>query len=292
MVTGIDDEPSMRWPRVMLPVLTPAISNGITVVQQRDQPADGTDEARAGLSAGPVHGLRPLDGRGSRRGLFRRECRASRGRESSCEARNTRRCLDSAPWSTPCFFANPAAALSPAETADLSRFALRSGVRSGRLCRLDHQASRGRVDARCRAQQIQLLRAASARPESSSAGFLRCRFPGEKFSSCCSLLLLRPDLRGPDCQIAHALDYAHAFGHRDRAARVEQIKQMRALQHLIVRGKYGKTLLLGILRVRPSNLLALSLMLGEQAPQTLDVRPFRSCRPRIAARRRAGLRST
>ena len=44
-------------------------------------------------------------------------------------------------------------------------------------------------------------------------------------------------MRAGDGQLANALDDAHAFRHRHRAARVERIEDMRALQRPVVRGE-------------------------------------------------------
>ena len=58
-------------------------------------------------------------------------------------------------------------------------------------------------------------------------------------------LLIDPNLRHAHRQIAHALDHAHPLGDADRAARIEQIKQVRALQHLVIGRQHREALLVG-----------------------------------------------
>src|SRR6185369_5142115 len=45
-------------------------------------------------------------------------------------------------------------------------------------------------------------------------------------------------LRAADREVAHALDHADALGHRDRAARVERVEDVRALQREVVAGEH------------------------------------------------------
>ena len=86
-----------------------------------------------------------------------------------------------------------------------------------------------------------------------------------------ALLLIDPHLRGSHRQIADSPDDAHAFRDRNRAARVEQVKQVRALQHLVIRRQHREAPLLGILLVLAEQLFALGFVFGQKAPEALDV---------------------
>src|SRR5687767_12259560 len=44
-------------------------------------------------------------------------------------------------------------------------------------------------------------------------------------------------LRAAESQVAHALDHAHALGDGDRAARVEGVEDVRALERPVIRGQ-------------------------------------------------------
>ena len=59
------------------------------------------------------------------------------------------------------------------------------------------------------------------------------------------LLLVQPGLRHPHRNLTHALDHADALGHADRAARIERVKDIRALEHLVIRRQQREALLLG-----------------------------------------------
>ena len=56
-------------------------------------------------------------------------------------------------------------------------------------------------------------------------------------------LLIDPGFGYADGQLAHAADDADSFGHADRAARVERIEEIAALQHVIVGGEQRKAAL-------------------------------------------------
>ncbi len=86
------------------------------------------------------------------------------------------------------------------------------------------------------------------------------------------LLLIRPQLRRPHREITHALDDADALGHRNRAAGVEQVEQVRALQHLIVSRQHREALLIGIVVVLREQFFALGFVFAEEAPQAVDIR--------------------
>ena len=64
-----------------------------------------------------------------------------------------------------------------------------------------------------------------------------------------ALLLVGPGGGDRDRHLAHALDHADALGDADGAARVQGIKEVGALQHLIVGGEQGEALLVRRLRV-------------------------------------------
>src|ERR1017187_3460412 len=51
------------------------------------------------------------------------------------------------------------------------------------------------------------------------------------------LLLVGPGLRHPHRDLAHALDDANALRHADGAARIQRIKQVGALEHMVVGGQ-------------------------------------------------------
>ena len=57
------------------------------------------------------------------------------------------------------------------------------------------------------------------------------------------LLLIHPRLRDAYRQRTHPRDHAHSLGHRNRAAGIQNIEQMRAFQAEIVGGQEGKPLL-------------------------------------------------
>src|SRR5437660_7726604 len=72
-------------------------------------------------------------------------------------------------------------------------------------------------------------------------------------------------LRARHRQLAHALDHADALCHRDRAARVESVEHVRALQRPVVRRQHQ------LFRQAP---LRLGLVCVEQLPVQRDVRDF------------------
>ncbi len=59
------------------------------------------------------------------------------------------------------------------------------------------------------------------------------------------MLLLHPGLGHADRQVAYALDHADAFSHANRAARIEDVEQVRALERLVVRRKQWEARNLG-----------------------------------------------
>ena len=213
----------MRWPRVTLPLCTPAISKGITW-----SPRSATIQRMGRMKRGPF--LRrsstsswATECRGSRRAGSQREYPGSGGRASAL-AQFVVICRFSltSVGSTPCFFANPAAACSPAVTRRTFDDLL-----------LDPACVPGRRRPAPPAGAASRPRAASrpADPASASCfsapGIIQCgissvpissRKSGSCAASCCS----RPELRRSHRQIAHPLDHAHPLGDRNRSARVQQ----------------------------------------------------------------------
>src|SRR5262249_22655287 len=139
----------------------------------------------------------------------------------------------SADTSIPCRFAKPAAAFSRSATG--GPFTHSSGVRS-RRSRTTTASRRGptytasgarpsafsTTSGSCAAASRQAAAGSSSQPISSSSVGTR------------GLPLLEVQLRDLPREVPHPDDVRGALGDRDRAARVEQVERVRALQHLIV----------------------------------------------------------
>ena len=151
------------------------------------------------------------------------------------------------------------------------------GLPLGETVGAQHEAARRRVerhgvvrDLQLFEQQAQVFQRVRNHP---IGNFFRADLEQEREAHCATsaaatrLLLVGPGLRDSDRQLAHALDHADALGDADRAARIERIKQVRALQHVVVGGKQGEALLLGRLRiVQLEQARGLALVQVEQLP--------------------------
>ena len=89
----------------------------------------------------------------------------------------------------------------------------------------------------------------------------------------------RPGFRAGFAEVADAADVALPLGHRDGAARVHQVEQVRGLQHVVV-GRQHQRLALAAARGQQPRHLALHVL--ELALQHRRRRPPRSRRPRTA----------
>src|SRR5439155_1245481 len=90
-----------------------------------------------------------------------------------------------------------------------------------------------------------------AHPQSSNPESLPCRFRAAGAETECFLryslrllLLIGPGFGHRHGHLAHPLDHADALGHADRAPRIQRIKQVGALEHVIVGGEQWKARLL------------------------------------------------
>src|SRR5204863_5949165 len=82
--------------------------------------------------------------------------------------------------------------------------------------------------------------------------------------------LIRPGLGHPDSEFSYPRNYADTLGHADRAARVEDVKCVGTLQHVIVCAKKRESLFRHISRIHVEQALALTLIDLEQLPKRLD----------------------
>src|SRR4051812_26574813 len=136
---------------------------------------------------------------------------------------------------TPCFFANPAAARSRSSSGGPLTHS--SGVRSGR--------SRTRTASRRGPTQTSAGAAPSARRH-SSGNWRSASRQAEAGSSSQPIssssdgsfgLLLEVELGDVASEGTDAADVSGALGDGDRAAGVQQVERVRALEHLVVRGQ-------------------------------------------------------
>ena len=110
-------------------------------------------------------------------------------------------------------------------------------------------------------------------------------------------LLIHPGSGDSHRQRSYPRDHSHALGHRNRAAGIENVEQMRTLQAKIVCGEQRKPCLFthtsvalglifififGYFRIPLQQSLALGLAQIKVLPRLLNVRASRSCRPRTA----------
>ena len=168
---------------------------------------------------------------------------------------------------TPSLRAKPSTALGGADLAGPVSFSSASCCRTGRRFGAQHQAARRGIqgDAIGRAGWICVSSSSkSARRLSSAPGIIQSGISSVPISSrkgrltCATsraaparLLLIHPGLRHPHRQLAHALDHAHALGDADGAARIERIKEVGALQHVVVGRQQREAPLLRRLSDRP-----------------------------------------
>ena len=89
-----------------------------------------------------------------------------------------------------------------------------------------------RPDSRARALTVSSL----------AFGLLSYRFFLLRHFCRLALLLLHIRLRNPNGERTHSRNHSHTLGHRNRAASIQNVEQVRALQAKIVGGKDRKTL--------------------------------------------------
>ena len=200
------------------------------------------------------------------------------------------------PGLTPCLRAKPATACGGADFAGPMTRSSVSAWRSGKPFGAQHQPARRGVQRDRFVRNFQLLEQQAQvferRRNHPIGNLFGADFEQEgrmqahwATSAASRLLLIDPGLRHAHRQLAHALDDAHALGHADGAARIERIKEVGALQHLVVGRQQREALLVR----RPSGRTAsaaapLRLRAARTASTAWRCRPSRSCRPSTAAR--------
>ena len=265
--------------------------------QQRHQPADRPDEARAAL-AGPVHGLREVDAEGSVRAALRPGCRGCAAlhllAESVVLALGRRSPRARSSGVTPCLRAKPATACAGADFGGPRTRSSVSGWRSGRPSARStrRRGVASRLTDSCGIselleQQAQVFERGRDHP---IGNFLGADFEQERQAHCAT------SARPFRCWSTHACATPTA-SLRTRwitptrsvtlmAPRaVQRIKQVRALQHLVVGGQQRESASCRALSDRRAAAGAPPRpRAGRTASTAWRRRPFRSCRPNTAVR--------
>ena len=233
---------------VRLPDRTPAISNGTRLfAQQRHDPADGADEARTVLARSSTWSWesRSEDDAGQRFGQDVDGAPAFHLPGEAVIFAFGRR-FDGEVFGLDALLAREAGdglRRAPISAGPSTRSSESACARAG-LRRAEPGGAAWRRASRIRAAMFELL---EKQPQIFERGrnhpignLFGSDFEQERqahWAASACRLLVDPGLRDAHRQLAHALNHADAFGDADGAARIERIKQVRALEHLIVSGQ-------------------------------------------------------
>src|SRR5437763_4300756 len=184
-------------------------------------------------------------------------------RPAATTPRNPSR-TSSSPTETPCFVAKPAAALSRKSSGGplIHSSAVRSGSSSIRkpIRRGPTKSSLGAASKWTRASSGNCASASRHAPAGSSSQPISSSSDGTGLPFA---LGLQVGLRDRAGKLAHPADVRGPLGDRERAARVQQVERVRALEHLVVRRQRQAAL---------DQVHALGLVLAEAAAQDVDGR--------------------
>ncbi len=156
VAAGIDAEPRIRWPRVILQVFAPAISNRITC-----SPSSATIQRMGRLKRGPFAppvrtSFSPL-GTVIKPGPFQRGCPAVARPSTRFTGARSSSCLAERADVAPFFLAKPSAAVLPgSQWRTSSTTCSESGVRSGRSEAQTEESASRVVYCELRAEQVHL----------------------------------------------------------------------------------------------------------------------------------------